>query len=217
MNKLFFTVLISFLWHCSYGQYVTDIDGNRYPAIRIKNQVWMGENLKTTRFNDGKPIPLVVTDKAWKTLEKPAYCWLYNDTANKEKYGALYNWYAVNTKKLCPQGWHVPSLQDWEDLSLAAGGERIAGAKLKEKGYEHWKNNMLISTDEYGFTALPSGKRSMEGNFPSDIDEYAVWWSATEVSAILSYNTGVYFGSNALFNGNDNKKNGFSVRCVKDK
>jgi uncharacterized protein (TIGR02145 family) len=198
------------------AQFVSDIDGNRYPVIIIKKQSWMGENLKTTRFNDGKTIPYVKSDKAWKAMETPAYCWLYNDTVNRDVYGALYNWYAVNTKKLCPTGWHVPSKSEWEELATATGDEENAGAKLKEEGYEHWKNNIVISTNEFGFSALPAGKRLMEGNFPDDANNYGVWWTSTEFNKIAAWNPGVYYRTSKFYCGGDNKKNGFSVRCLKN-
>lgn len=216
-GKLLIALILFFIRLTSVpAQMVTDIDGNRYPAITIGKQTWMGENLKTTRFNDGKAIQLVTNDKAWTSLETPAYCWLKNDTANKEDYGALYNWYAVNTRKICPRGWHVPSKTEWEDLTAFLGDENLAGARLKEAGTDHWKNSILVSTNEYGFTALPCGLRQMEGNFPEFADSYGVWWSSTEFSKIAAWNRGVFFSSNKLYGGNDNKKNGFSVRCIKD-
>ena len=198
------------------AQAVTDTDGNRYPVITIGKQIWMAENLKTTRFNDGEAIPLVTNDNAWKIIETPAYCWLNNDIANKEVFGALYNWYTVNTKKICPIGWHVPSKTEWAYMIIFLGDENIAGAKLKEVGIGHWKNSILISTDEFGFTALPGGLRLMEGNFPVFAGSYAVWWSVTEFSKIAAWNRGLFFSSSKVFGGNDNKKNGFSVRCIKD-
>ena len=202
-------VLLTFGTVSLSAQMVSDIDGNKYPVITIKKQIWMGENLKTTRLNDGKPIPYVKNDRDWKALQTPAYCWLFNDTANMDLYGALYNWYVVNTRKLCPVGWHVPSKDEWLDLAAATGDQETAGAKLKEEGYEHWKNNILISTNEFGFTALPSGKRLMEGNFPDDANCYGVWWTITEFNAIAAWNTGVYYRTAKLYCGGDNKKNGF--------
>lgn len=198
------------------AQSVTDIEGNIYAVVKIGKQVWMAENLKTTKFNDGKPIPLVTANNAWKSMESPAYCWLENDIANRDVYGALYNWHAVMTKKLCPSGWHVPSKPEWAEMIIGLGDEKVAGAKLKEAGTEHWKSTALISTNEVGFTALPGGLRSMEGNFPEFSNYYGVWWTTTEFSKIAAFNIGVFFSSPRLFAGNDNKKNGFSVRCIKD-
>ncbi len=86
------------------AQTVKDADGNIYVTVNIGKQVWIGENLKTTRLNDGKPIPLVTDDEKWKALKTPAYCWYNNEEKNKDISGALYNWYTVRTGKLCPRG-----------------------------------------------------------------------------------------------------------------
>ena len=198
------------------AQTVTDADDNKYPVITIGKQIWMAENLKTTKFNDGKAIPLVTDDKAWKELETPAYCWFNNDIANKEVFGALYNWYTVNTKKLCPKGWHVPSRTEWSDMIIILGDENLAGAKLKETGTDHWKNSIIISTNEFGFTAIPVGTRLMEGNFPDFGSKIAVWWTATENNQMTAWNRGLFYSSSKVYAGFENKKNGFSVRCIRD-
>ena len=101
---------------------VTDIDGNVYHLITIGTQVWLVENLKTTRYNDGAPIPLVTDSAAWSLLTTPGYCWYNNDIANKNPNGALYNWFAVNTGKLAPTGWHVPTDAEWTILTTFLGG-----------------------------------------------------------------------------------------------
>jgi uncharacterized protein (TIGR02145 family) len=199
-----------------HSQTVTDADGNVYPAVTIGKQIWMAENLKTTKFNDGKAIPLVTGDKAWKELQTPAYCWFNNDIANKEAFGALYNWYTVNTKKLCPTGWHVPSKLEWADMIIFLGDENVAGAKLKEAGNDHWKNSIIISTNEFDFTALPVGTRLMEGNFPDFSSAIAVWWTTTEYNQKDAWNRGLFFSSSKIYSGFENKKNGFSVRCIRD-
>jgi uncharacterized protein (TIGR02145 family) len=114
---------------------VTDKDGNVYHTITIGTQVWMVENLKTTKYNDGTDIPLVKDSATWANLTTPGYCWLYNDqTTYINTTGALYNWYAVNTGKLAPIGWHVPSDSDFIALTKYLGGENTAGGKLKEAG-----------------------------------------------------------------------------------
>jgi hypothetical protein len=112
-DELSFTTLavspIIFNPDLAYGS-IADVDGNLYKTIQIGTQIWMAENLKTTRFNDGAPIPYVTDDIEWEKLTTPGYCWYDNDPSSfKDIYGALYNWYAVNTYKLCPIGWHVPT------------------------------------------------------------------------------------------------------------
>lgn len=117
---------------------VTDISGNIYPFVTIGTQVWMGENLRVEKYNDGTPIPFVTDNAVWAAnftnkTKLPMMAWYNNDkathTANKN--GALYNWYAVDTKKLCPTGWHVPTDAEWTTLTTYLGGETGAGLKLK--------------------------------------------------------------------------------------
>ena len=101
---------------------VTDIEGNVYNVVTIGTQVWMAENLKTTRFNDNSSIPQVTVTADWIVLTTPAYCWMLNDEVTyKDLYGALYNWFAVNSGKLCPTGWHVPSDAEFMTLEEALG------------------------------------------------------------------------------------------------
>ena len=100
---------------------ITDTDGNVYTSVAIGTQVWMVENLKTTKYNDNSAIPLVTDNTAWGNLSTSGYCWYSNDIANKTAYGALYNWYAVNTSKLCPTGWHVPIDAEWKILERNLG------------------------------------------------------------------------------------------------
>ena len=142
---------------------IKDIEGNVYKTIAIGKQVWMTENLKTTKFNDGTSIPMVTENEAWIKLTTPAYSWYNNDsTANKNTYGALYNWYTVKTNKLCPAGWHVPTDAEWVALITYLEGFTVAGGKMKEKGIEHWKSPNEGATNETGFTALPGGYRSRQ-------------------------------------------------------
>jgi len=118
---------------------VTDIDGNVYDTVKIGTQIWIIENLKTTKYNDGTSIPMVTDSAAWINLTTPGYCWHKNTSASyKNTYGALYNWYAVNTGKLAPKGWHVPSDAEWTTLITYLGGDSIAGGKMKETGMSHW-------------------------------------------------------------------------------
>jgi uncharacterized protein (TIGR02145 family) len=185
-------------------------------TINIGKQIWIAENLKTTRLNDGKPIALVTDDEKWKQISSPAYCWYNNDIKNKEISGALYNWYAVNTKKLCPKGWHVPSEPEWIIMIEFLGGVKTAGDKLKEAGIEHWKNYLSQATNDYDFTAVPGGMRYLAGGFPLYGDSYAIWWTSTEFSSSQARNRGLHDSSSAVFNASDNKHSGFSVRCIMD-
>jgi uncharacterized protein (TIGR02145 family) len=217
-KKLILFVLILFYTGLTTlrGQTVKDADGNIYMTINIGNQVWMAENLKTTRYNDGRDIPLVTATKAWEALKTPGYCWYNNDRDNKDIYGALYNWFTVNTRKLCPRGWHVPTLGEWKTMVAYLGDQNTAGSKLKESGTEHWKNVLINATNDFDFTALPGGTRLYSGFFPTFGSSYAVWWSATEYSSLTAWNWGLHDSSSRVFNGYDSKQSGFSVRCIMD-
>ena len=125
----------SFTTQQGTGGTVTDIDGNVYHTVTIGTQTWMVENLKTTKYNDGTAIPLVTDSTAWLNLTTPGYCWYNNDAATyKNTYGALYNWFTVNTSKLAPSGWHVPTDAEWTTLITYLGGETVAGGQMKSTG-----------------------------------------------------------------------------------
>ncbi|MEI7423562.1 MAG: PEGA domain-containing protein [Prolixibacteraceae bacterium] len=192
---------------------VKDIDGNVYQTVTIGNQIWMSENLKTTKFKDGTAIRLVSDNIEWGSLTKPAYCWYKNDTTYKKNYGALYNWYVIKSEKICPNGWHVPTDAEWFNLPTVLGGS--AGGKLKETGTEHWNNPNRGATNETGFNALPGGYRHDEGVYYNMVFD-GFWWSSTETSNDYAWGRGLSHIDPYLYNGNYFKRNGFSVRCLKD-
>jgi uncharacterized protein (TIGR02145 family) len=196
------------------AQTVKDIVGNVYKTVKIGTQVWMAENLKSTKFTDDKTIPLV-SNKTWEELKTPAYCWYNNDeAANKNTYGALYNWYAVNTNKVCPTGWHLPTESEWTTLIEYLGGEDNAGGKLKEKGTIHWESPNAGATNEAGFTALPGGDRL--GNEFENAGELVNWWAATKIGAkdALCVNIRYKFGNVSRYDYG--RAVGYSVRCIKN-
>jgi uncharacterized protein (TIGR02145 family) len=195
---------------------VTDIDGNIYKTIKIGNQTWMAENLKTTKYNDGQEIPQVIGNSAWGSLTTPAYCWLKNDPSNKETYGALYNWYVVETGKLAPKGWHVPTEEDWSKLSNYLGGDSVAGGKMKEGSTSHWFSPNLGATNESGFTAIPSSTRNYDGLIFYRLGDGAYFWSSTEYDDSTAWVRSMLCDSTALKSFNAYKSYGRSVRCVKD-
>ena len=156
---------------------IRDIDGNAYSAVTIGTQVWMVQNLKTTKYNDGTSIPLVTDPTAW-TLGTDEYCWYNNNAKNKTPYGALYSWYAVNTGKLAPAGWHVATDAEWAVLVAYLGGDNSAGGPLKEAGTTHWASPNAGATNSSEFSALPGGVRSGDGTF-ADSSGWGYWWSST--------------------------------------
>jgi uncharacterized protein (TIGR02145 family) len=144
------------------GPGLVDIDGNIYKTITIGNQTWMAENLKVTHYNDGTLIPNVLDSVAWMNLKTGAYCDYSNDARNSDIYGRLYNFYAVNTKKLAPPGWHVPSLIEWFQLFYFT---KENSGPLKEAGYSHWYSPNTGATNYAGFNALPNGGRLKQYDF----------------------------------------------------
>jgi len=195
------------------GETVTDIDGNVYHTITIGTQVWMVENLRTTKYNDGTSIPLVTDSVEWSTLSTPGYCWYNNDAANP--YGALYNWFTVNTGKLAPTGWHVPTSAEWTILTTYLGGASVAGGKLKETGTTHWLSPNEGANNETGFTALPGGFRFSNGAYYY-IGDRGYWWSSSEYDVYEAWGRGMtsfYSDVNIFF---AIKIFGHSVRCVRN-
>ena len=192
---------------------ISDIVGNDYKTIQIGSQVWLAENLKTTKFNDGTEIPFVY-NTAWIHFTAPGYGWYDYDIKNKAAYGALYNWDAVNTGKLCPTGWHVPSNNEWTVLTTYLGGENNAGGKLKETGTIHWSSPNTGGNNETGFTALPGGYPN--GSSFRYIRTYGNWWSSTEFSPTEAISRYMSYGSSNAFNAAFDKSLGLSVRCLKD-
>jgi len=194
---------------------VSDIDGNIYKTVTIGTQIWMAENLKTTKFKDGSLVPLITDNTAWKNLTTSAYCWYKNDLSNKNIYGALYNWYAVNTGKLCPSGWHVPSDGEWTVLAAYLGGDAIAGGKLKESGLSHWNSPNDGATNVSGFTALPAGVKVTDSRLFVEIGRYGFFWSSVGLGSTAFYRQ-VEFDTTLLFMVNEPKTTGMSIRCIKD-
>jgi len=192
-----------------------DGDGNHYDTVVIGTQVWLKENLKTTRYNDGVQIPLVTGNDKWASMTSGIYCWYDNNPEYKEIYGALYNWYAVNTGKLCPKGWHVPSDTEWSTLINYLGGKKVAGGKLKENGTTHWKSPNVDATNETGFTALPGGCRYFNGSFYG-LTVSGYWWSASDSDTYKAWYRDIGYYYSYICRDIFPKRNGLSVRCVRD-
>lgn len=196
---------------------VIDIDGNIYQTICIGNQTWMAENLKVNRYRNGDPIPNIKNDKEWSELNTGACCNYANAISIDSKYGKLYNFHAVDDKRgLAPKGWHVPSDEEWEALTIFLGGEDVAGGELKEAGLMHWRNPNEGATNKSGFSALPGGGRGYDGMFDY-IGEEIYLWSSSEYSRSGAWYRFIYHNDSRMrrdtYRG---KKCGFSVRCVKD-
>lgn len=199
----------------TYGV-MKDQDGNIYKTITIGNQTWMAENLRTTKYNDGSLIQNVIDNSSWLNLTTGAYS-NYNNTDNNDTiatFGRLYNWYAVNSGKLAPVGWHVPTYTEWSNLMTYLGGESDAGGKMKETGISHWLNPNY-ATNETGFTALPGGYRHSNGIF-TEIGSYGLWWSSTPYSSTAACSRYITYDSGSALSNYPTRELGFSVRCVKN-
>ena len=207
-----------------WGVTLTDIDGNVYATVLIGSQVWTVENLKTTKYRDGTPIAKDTSTANWWTFPASAdsgkYCWYNNDeAANKNPYGALYNWYVVkptNSKKIAPAGWHVPTDSEWTVLSTYLGGESVAGGKMKEAGTTHWSSPNTGATNSSGFSALPGGGRFEMGRIFGLQSDYGGCWSATERDVASAYDRSLDYDYENLGRTNYDKSCGFSVRLLRD-
>jgi uncharacterized protein (TIGR02145 family) len=194
-----------------------DIDGNNYNTVQIGTQIWMKENLKTTRYKDGSTIPLVSDNTSWSNLTSPGYCWFKNDASTYGgTYGALYNWYSVSTGKLCPDSWHVPTDAEWTMLVTFLGGPNLAGGKMKEQGTAHWISPNVGATNESSFTGLPGAYRDEGGGFYETVGHYGFWWSSTELSSTNAWDRGLRYETNEIRTGEGYKKVGMSIRCLKN-
>jgi uncharacterized protein (TIGR02145 family) len=195
---------------------VIDIDGISYKTVKIGEQIWMAENLKTSRYNDGTEIQLIKDATIWNGMKTGGYCWYKNDElSHKDPYGAIYNGYAVITGKICPTGWHVPEKEDWLKLREFTGDSIKGGGKLKEAGIVHWLTPNKGADNSSGFTALASGMRYFEGTFASILSFTGIW-SSTETGVKDLWYMSLYYGDAIFTISNMTKNHGFSVRCIKD-
>ncbi len=211
---------------------VTDIDSNTYNTVQIGSQCLMKENLKTTTYQDGTPIPNVTNDNSWSNLITGAYVWYDNDISWKGPYGAMYNWYAtVDAKGLCPTGWHVPTVDEWTVLTDYIGGigsphgnelkscrqvDSPLGGGCNTNEHPRWsQDNNNWGTDDYGFSGLPGGYRNSNGPF-FIIGNYGFWWSSTDISSDYAWCRSLNYSDGNVGVATYTKQNGNSVRCLKD-
>jgi uncharacterized protein (TIGR02145 family) len=193
--------------------------------VKIGDQIWMSENLNLDKFRNGDPIPEAKTEDEWKKAgenKQPAWCYYNNDPANGEKFGKLYNWYAVNDSRgLAPECWHIPSDTEWTALIDYLGGKDVAGTKMKSTSWSDNVNDSSNGTNESGFSGLPGGVKGDYGLF-SGIGTKGRWWTSTEdgsepkfdvsfslVRLLVSHN-------GRVFREGGGQAAGFSVRCIRD-
>lgn len=198
----------------------SDIDGNNYGAIVMcDNNVWSTENLNVSHYRNGDAIPQVTDATEWRNLKTGAWTYYEKKTSNGVKYGKLYNWYAVNDPRgLAPEGWHIPSDEEWTEITNCLGGGRTAGAKIMS--LTDWQFNQGFANNQSGLTVSPGGQRTWSGTFNA-ITLTAYFWTSTpnklDCCAINRYIGSVQTGGGTLEkSATYNRTSGFSIRLVKD-
>jgi uncharacterized protein (TIGR02145 family) len=195
---------------------VTDIDGNTYNTIVIGNQEWMAENLRTTTYANGDPIPNVTDGTQWQGLTTGAWAHYNNDNQYENPYGKLYNFYTVDDpRNVCPTGWHVPTDAEYTLLTDYLGGAPVAGGKMKSTGTQYWSSPNTDATNESGFSGLPGGFRNGSVSF-SSIGDYGTWWSTTEGDTSSVWTRGLIYYNGNVNRTNESKETGVSIRCLRD-
>ncbi|MBS2212226.1 fibrobacter succinogenes major paralogous domain-containing protein [Carboxylicivirga mesophila] len=230
MQSIAFIILlsVSFL-SCNKGDVtpdnetgtLIDIDGNKYNTVKIGKQVWMAENLKTTKYNNGDIIPIVESGNDWSLLSDAGMCQYANSESMFDIFGGLYNGYVIiDERNVCPNGWHVPTNEEWLEMEEFLGGSDIAGGKLKQAGTEHWQSPNTGADNSSGFTALPGTSREAGGSWDESGTGYtALFWTSTKFenayeSGLLSKD--IYYEEIDVLTGGDEINRGCSVRCIKD-
>jgi uncharacterized protein (TIGR02145 family) len=207
---------------------VNDLDGNQYNVMKIGEQFWLKENLRTTQYRDTTKIISGLSSQEWSKTKQGAYAVYDDKTGNMEKYGLLYNGYAAASEKLCPEGWHVATDADWKELEQFLGipvaelertGERgdIAG-KLKTTDY--WKSSSFQNNNSSGFSIVPAGSRLDNGEYTT-LNQYGNFWTSTvyddRYGLLYLWNHHVHYNTHAVGRIYTAANNGYSCRCVKDK
>jgi uncharacterized protein (TIGR02145 family) len=207
------------------GQTSLTYDGRTYDLVEIGGQCWFADNLATDQYRNGDPIPTGLDNATWQNTTAGAYAIYNNDAATNTTYGKLYNWYTtVDTRGLCPTGWHVPTDCEWMYLESSLGmsvadqesqalrGTNEGGAL---KATTNWNSPNTGATNSSGFTALPGGFRNYNGSY-NYIGDNGAWWSSTEVNSNYAWGRILYYGYSNVYRNYYSKRDGFSVRCVRD-
>lgn len=196
-----------------------DVNGNEYKTVKIGDQVWMAENLRTTKFRNGDMISNVEVDSLWINYEGSAYCYYENtvDSAMINFQGCLYNLSTVHdSRDICPIGWHIPDTTEWNELINHLGGKEVAGGKMKIIGTDYWYSPNNSATNESGFNGFPVGNRSpIDGVFnPNGYGSH--WWAKPKMAPTSGLTYYLKFNSSKIGLGHNGEFTGYSIRCVKD-
>ena len=210
------------------GTSTVTYDGVTYNTVQIGSQCWLKENLRTTKYNDNSSIPEVTDASTWTSTTSGAYCCYDNNPSNCDTYGALYNWYAVNTGKLCPRGWHVPSDAEWCTLENYVEANTDpncnlwewrginTGGHLKEADTTHWASPNTGADNSSGFTALPGGSRKYSDGSFYVLGLNGYWWSSTVYDASYAWHRFLHYHNAGVYRDCHDYGDGFAVRCLKD-
>jgi uncharacterized protein (TIGR02145 family) len=197
---------------------LVDIDRNAYSTVVIGTQNWMAENLKVTKYRNGDNITNITNNSAWTSNTSGAYgVYLNDETTHLNSHGRLYNWHAVDnsTGVLCPEGWHVPTTNEYNTLSAYLGGNSVAGREMKETGTTYWQSSNTSVTNSSGFSGRGGGFRNHANGTYNYLNQYTWFWVANQINSTMAY----YFAlaTNESVNiSYSHKKYGFSVRCLED-
>jgi uncharacterized protein (TIGR02145 family) len=176
----------------------------------------MNKNLNVKKYRNGDTIPQVKDKMEWLNITTGAWCYYNNDSDKDSLFGKLYNWYAVNDPRgLAPAGWHIPSDVEWSEIETSLGGSDVAGGKLKN--YYYWYDPNTGATNERGFNANPGGSRSSKGDFNSNFGNTCLFWTSADDATDYAWSRSLYYLSSVLGRNRNLKKEGFSVRCVRNK
>jgi uncharacterized protein (TIGR02145 family) len=201
---------------------MTDQQGNVYKTIVIGTQEWMAENLNTSVYRNGDPIPTNLDDATWQNTTSGAWAYYNNDVSYACPYGKLYNWYAcVDARQLCPVGWHEPTDAEWSILTNYLGGQVAAGGKMKSTGTIEaamglWYSPNTAANNSSGFSGVPGGIRYDFGGYGNN-GYVCGWWSSSDYDLPNAYYRGLTYSDGPVVRSNNFvKQYGYSVRCLKN-
>jgi uncharacterized protein (TIGR02145 family) len=199
---------------------IKDIEGNIYKTVGIGTQIWIAENLRTTKLNNGKNLTNLTSNSKWEFSKTPGYCYYNNDSLQYSNiFGPLYNFYAIRSDSICPTGWHVPTEKDWNILKEYLGGGLLAGGKMKDIYSSYWNSPNYGIANDYNFSALPGGYRRFDTGIFNELGNEGNWWTSSSIPqyqdhalimTIKKENT--YVSTNTRY-----KNEGVSIRCLKNK